>query len=420
MTVDPSSSTERESNESWFRRSVLSLCLGFSTGGCLRSDIVAPGSQNSNTNKSSEQSANDTESSATDTNPQSITKPTHIEKRWTIDSSEPFIVRIAPDGDTAFIAGESGVRAVTTGGGRVQWKRDTEPVRTAPTITDETLYVPGSNGTLYALSREDGKLRWKFQGKKGLTTVPLHLPKKDRLIVGAGESDGMTVGSVGESEFDPTYLYGLNLAGESVWSIKTAGGNPVSSTAYHDGVLYLRTVNLLEAFDPVEGMKRPWEPELGKAKWDRPNDVRYHTKRMYTDTQGIYVPTRDGIVSIGHDGNYRWVFRPYDSPTQYKYHRGILYIGSEDNGVYAISPDDGSQLWRVSLSSTITTIATVDKTLWCGDKSGSVSALGIDSGERLIDSNIGHCVDSLDVDGEQTRLVISPDSGVSGWAIDKR
>ncbi|MBX0325421.1 PQQ-binding-like beta-propeller repeat protein [Halomicroarcula sp. F13] len=285
--------------------------------------------------------------------------------------------------------------AVSPADGAVEWTAETAPVFALPAISASTVYAPGHDGTLYALSRSDGSTTWTFEAGTGVTTVPLAATAQNRIVVGAGESDGKTVGSVGNSEFDPTYLYVLDTDGTEIWSVETANGDPVSATAIHEDRLYLRTHNRIEAHSLSDG-SRAWRVGPHDVQWDDISHTPYRAKRMFADTDGVYVPTQDGVTALAPDGTRRWRFEPFDSPRRYQYEPGTLYVAAEDNAVYALDTTDGSQRWRTQLDGAVNVLLRDRETLWTGTEAATLGQLRPDDGTQLFSHAVANAVEAGD------------------------
>lgn len=406
------------SQRRWTRRGFVGIVVGSATTGCLRTGTDSPSSPESETPATEEsvteepateglvtptEPATSTEEMRTATPPQS--RPTGISQEWSAEFiGRVSVIKTAPDDEMVVVAGENGIGAVAPSTGERVWTTSTDRIRALPAISATTVYAAGRNGTLHALARSDGSTQWTFDGETGLTTVPLVFPDRDRVVVGAGQSDGRQVGSIGDSEFDPTYLYVLDTDGSRVWSVETAGGNPVTATAVHDDRLYLRTVNRVEAYSLTDGT-RAWRLGVTDLQWDNVSHAPYRGKRMFATENGIYVPTKDGVTALAPDGARQWRFEPFDRPRRYQYEPGSLYVGAADNAVYAIDTADGSQIWRTQLDGTINMLVRDGDSLWIGTETGTVGLLSSDSGETRFTQSIADSVASGDVGTE--RLVIS-------------
>ncbi|WP_254280534.1 PQQ-binding-like beta-propeller repeat protein [Haloarcula marina] len=394
-------SEARSEPHRWTRRGFASLLAGAVSAGCLRTGTgdATPTASGTDAPPGTTEAAAATaidENAATNADTDT---PSGLGEAWATDlSGRTNVVRVAPDGDTVIVGGLEGISAVSAADGTVAWTTDTSMLFTLPAVTASTVYAPGDDGTLYALSQSDGSTRWTFEAETGLTTVPLAVTERARLIVGAGETGGRTVGAVGESEYDPTYLYALDMTGTEVWSIETANGDPVSAVAVHDDRLYLRTYNRIEAHSLSDGT-RTWRVGPHDVQWENISRTPYRARRMFADENGVYAPTRDGITALAPDGTKRWRFEPFDSPSRYQYAPGTLFVGAEDNAVYAVDTADGSRRWRTQLDGAVNVLVRDGEALWTGTEAATIGQLDPESGEQVFTHGVADAVAAGDAVG---------------------
>ncbi len=109
----------------------------------------------------------------------------------------------------------------------------------APAIQDGVLYVGNMDGHLYALQAQDGRLKWRFKTRGGVTSSPW---VQDGTVYVGSKDD---------------HLYALDAAtGQPSWKFKT-GDDVLGSPAIKDGVLYIGSNdNNLYAIDIRTGQER--------------------------------------------------------------------------------------------------------------------------------------------------------------------
>jgi len=115
-----------------------------------------------------------------------------------------------------------------------------------------------------------------------------------------------------------------------------------------------------------------------------------------------YVPTDEGVLLALdiRDGTVRWTsvigrrtslgqvdnWDIYQSSPSVS--DGVVYVGSADGGVYAVSADDGRQKWRFQTNHVVrATPAVVDGRVFCGSFDGKVYALDAATGKELWEVN---------------------------------
>ncbi|MFP4590825.1 MAG: PQQ-binding-like beta-propeller repeat protein [Halobacteriales archaeon] len=218
------------------------------------------------------------------------------------------------------------------------WTRETDDaIWASPVVADGTVYVGSYDGDLYAVSAEDGEVRWRF-------------PTGDRIDGTAAVADGTVyVGS-----FDRN-IYALDAeSGDERW-VYGNEGIVRSSPTVADGTVYIGTHCRVEEcsayYDarwPTVGYVLALDAETGDLEW------RYETG--------------DGVLP-----------KP-------AVHDGTVYATSSDSTVYALDAADGSRRWDHATAAPImgSPVARSDAVV-VGDLSGTVTALTPGDGERLWD-----------------------------------
>ena len=401
------------------RRGLLGVGLGVALAGCLRSS-----SDTGTATKTGKTPPNAERTPTPDASPGLQSTPTGLTEVWS-DENDALCLRAAPSNRSVFVGAENGVSEIDPSDGSLRWDQETEKIRTRPTVTDSTVYVSGQEGTFYALSRDGGNERWTYEADIGLTTVPIALPEQDRIVVGAGENSGSAVGVDGadtESEYSTTYAYGLDTDGNEVWTVETANGDPVTGTAVHDGVVYVRTKNRMDTYDLSDGTERDADFGVHDVQWDiqSPMDSTYYSNRVAADETGVYLLTQDYVASVIHNGTHRWTFEPFDNSLRFQYESGTVYISAADNALYAIDAAEGSRKWRVQLDGTPKALLLSDGYLWSSDTSNTITAVESDSGNVAFSQSVGEPFDTFSADlavaGQY--LVYSAERQTRGFEIE--
>ena len=268
------------------------------------------------------------------------------------------------------------------GQGGVRWSvRTGGTVRSSPAVTAARVFAGSGDGFLYAVDRVTGKVAWKFNGGSAVHSSPA---VAGGLVV--AETVNGRIFAVDER------------SGRLRWSVQTGPavlGNMGTRIEYD----YFISSPVVAGQTVVIGGRDGWvyalDRRTGKQRW------RVQTKGRVSGTPAV----SDGQVVVGSfdgrvyaldltTGAERWVFRTigdtidlekagYDrravqsSPVIWN---GTVFVGSRDDGLYAIDAKTGAQRWRVS-----------HRISWV------VSSPAVDDhGRVFVGSSDGHFVQSVD------------------------
>jgi outer membrane protein assembly factor BamB len=324
---------------------------------------------------------------------------------WTFPASEPTVTSIGnvttnpainDSGTTIYVtANDSGTRnlwAINTNDGSLKWDfPDSDPAVSTINRTDESSPAVDRNGVIYVgtdVSSSSGKVfainpdgtqKWVYataDSGEGSVTV-------DR---SGGTYDGHIYVTTDGGEvlaFEPTS------AGLPFWSFPTSPDIETAPAVSKDGsIIYAigenGTVFAINASD-------------GSSAWGSPPDTTgtYHDNDPVVDTSGgvfegtIYIMSDEGYLSsVRADGTgFNWEQVPIKdaaagSPNSSMSSPavgpdGIIYVGSNDNYLYAINPSDGSTKWRLNLINDVRSSPTVgvDGTVYVGSDNNEVYAI---------------------------------------------
>jgi polyvinyl alcohol dehydrogenase (cytochrome) len=215
--------------------------------------------------------------------------------------------------------------------------------RSQPAVAGNTLFVGSQNGTVYALDRATGCIRWTFstiaEVRTGIVVSPWELPLREPPLIFFGD----LVGNV----------YAVNaMTGELAWRDRPDDHPSLTLTAapaLHAGTLYvpLSSLEVTEAADPnyacctFRGGVAAYEAQSGKKRW-----VGYTI-----DTPPRVVGENAvGTDRIAPSGAPVWNTPAIDPK------RGRLYVGTGENysspanetsdAIVALNLADGSIAWH--------------------------------------------------------------------------
>jgi outer membrane protein assembly factor BamB len=267
------------------------------------------------------------------------------EFRWqyTVGGGSPYIdssAAVTADGVIYFGTGDlgpdsySGALVALTPGGVTLWqpKRVDAPVDSSPAIgPDGTIYFADSGGVVYALNREDGSEKWRFDVSTdtGSITPIQSSPVVDRqgsVYIGAGFNS----------------VYALTPDGKRKWRFDT--GDYVSATPAlgADGTLYIGSLDgYLYALDSRDGSLK-WRFNAGAPIFSSAVVRADGTVIFGCDSDPADPAGRGSVFAVTpgeHGAVQLWRYRTNDhvgsSPVIDK--DGFIYVGSDDKKLHAIA-----------------------------------------------------------------------------------
>ncbi len=274
--------------------------------------------------------------------------PDAVEVEWSLPINEvghtaaKASPRPTPNGETIVIPADTGkVYAVEPDGTQV-WSVETGAtnlgIHGTPLIVDDTAYIGGYDGALYAFDVETGERvwktsRWRLHGAIAIGSSPVYW---DGVIYVVAE-----------------YNYPLQEPSGTMWALDAETGAPL----WNDDRLWGMPHPSL-AIDPAteriitgsnDGVCYCWEFPSLEFAWS------YETGAEIKGT----IPTYDGRAFVGSwdghfyclnldDGSKEWSFEtgsiimsnPGIDPDA-----GVVYMGSDDRRVYALDTETGDELW---------------------------------------------------------------------------
>ncbi|WP_425600924.1 PQQ-binding-like beta-propeller repeat protein [Haloterrigena alkaliphila] len=267
-----------------------------------------------------------------------------------------------PDGETIVFAGDSGWVHAYAPNGEKRWATLTGATELgfhgSAAIVDDTVYIGGYDGDLYALDRETGDLVWRTRSR----------------------------------DLEGTLAIG-------------------SSPAYYDGRLYV----IAEYGSPSSGALWEIDPETGEPTWsdDRIWGQPHPSPTIDLDAGRILAGSNDGVV-------YCWAFPSLQFAWSFQTggeggpdgeskadgafrlgaqikgtvaaHDGYGYVGSWDDTFYCIDLEDGTEEWAFETDGSIMANPAVDvdeDVVYMGNDDGAVYAIDAKSGEELWSADVG-------------------------------
>ena len=259
------------------------------------------------------------------------------------------------------------------------WSRDTgdgtreQRVKLVPALVGERVYAADRNGSVAAYQLEDGKLLWRT---------------KTKLAISAGPGVGEGLVLVGSSEAE---LAALNAeTGEPVWRAAVSS-EILSVPQIHTGVVIVQTVDgNITGLDAEDG-KRLWihdrsAPVLTLRGTSTPLVAEGVVLAGFANGKMTALEVRSGrqiweaAVAISHGRSE--LQRIVDIDADAVIRDGILYAGSYQGRLVAISLIDGRMLWNRDMS-TYSGIAVDRRQVYVSDADSEVWALERSNGASL-------------------------------------
>ena len=254
------------------------------------------------------------------------------------------------DGHTrVFWGGADGtLRAADPATGAVLWSLATEGrIRSTPAVADGKVVVGSGDGRIYAVDAATGALLWRhdtrgtalFSGDFGFDRRTIQSSPaiaQGRVLVGA--RDG--------------WLYALDLAtGRELWSFDNEVSWVNSSPAVADGRVFSGSSDRrwIQAVDATTG-EEIWRIGTANVVWTSP---------VVVDST-LYASAGDAVVRAldVRDGSVRWrTTLPAPSHGSPTVDDGVLFLGTEDGGFYALRTGGGRSLRRAVFHDSATTAA---------------------------------------------------------------
>ncbi len=284
--------------------------------------------------------------------------------KWQVDlpdwvDASPLVGR---DGATIYVGCWDGkFYALNRESGTVKWSYDTEAFisASAAQAPDGTLYVPGGDGLLHALT-ESGAVKWVFPAADWIQFAPavaadgvvyfgswddsFYAVNPDGSLVWSAQTGGDLVGGAAVAA-DGTvvfgsrdrYVYALNLDGSSKWSLETGDSVEAAPVIGPDGTVYIGS---------TDGVFRAIAPN-GTVKWSRDLGAEiYATAAVRADGSVIVGASDYRVHAWSATGAPLWTIEAGDwidsSPVVAS--SGRIYVGSYDKKLYAIHGTAGPAL----------------------------------------------------------------------------
>jgi outer membrane protein assembly factor BamB len=294
------------------------------------------------------------------------------------------------DGETIVMAGDTGFVHGVRPSGEPRWLTETGATdlgfHGSPAIVDDTAYIGGYDGDLYAIDVTDGEIVWRTRSH----------------------------------ELENTLAIG-------------------SSPAYYDGTLYV----IAEYGSPSSGALWTFDAATGEPTWhdDRIWGQPHPSPTIDLEAGRICAGSNDGVLYCWEFPSleFAWEFQTggEDGPDgeeqaggEFRHgaeikgaaaaHDGYAYVGSWDEHFYCIDLEDGSEAWSFDLGHRSMANPALDPeadVVYTGSNNERVHALDCETGDELWSADVGGAVIGALTITAETVLVGSYDTHL--YALDR-
>lgn len=210
-------------------------------------------------------------------------------------------------------------------------------VYSSPIVDDSTLYIGSNDSCLYALDKQNGKLKWKFRTGGEIRSQPL-------LYNGSvifNSTDGL-VYSINKRNAEEQWIYRTN--GEKtldIWDYY------LSSPVYSENKVFVGS---------GDGNIYAIEPNSGALIWKFKTDGIVHATPLIYDEK-VYVGSFDGCFYAlsAYNGDLVWKFKTVGDAYFPKgeiqkgaaVYKNSVIFGSRDYNIYSLNIETGRGLWNM-------------------------------------------------------------------------
>lgn len=180
----------------------------------------------------------------------------------------------------------------------------------SPVVVNNVVYIGSDNNYIYALNASNGSVLWRFDAGVGNETVATR---------SVAVANGVVYGSSSD-QVDHSYLFAINATnGQQLWRDKVLN-QLFTDVKFANGTIYLASSAITKEGGPhtTDSYVYAYDPKTGSRLW----------------------------IS-GKIGNL-----VLSAPT---IANGVVYVGSQDDAVYALNASTGAKIWRQPLAGPINT-----------------------------------------------------------------
>ncbi|HCE58862.1 MAG TPA: hypothetical protein DER09_13795 [Prolixibacteraceae bacterium] len=297
--------------------------------------------------------------------------------KWKLKTSKPIFSSPVISENTVYLGGtDSVLYAIDFESGKEKWRfRTNGEIRSNVCIDEDFIYLNGGDGTIYKLEKQSGKVVWDFEtkGEKKVDfadyfqSTPVLL--NDMLFFGSGDG----------------YFYAVDAKkGKEIWKFKT--GNAVHTTpAIANGKVFFGSFDgFVYALDLQKG-KLVWKFKTVGHKYFPTGDVN-GSPTVFKNK--VFIGARDyNFYALDQEKGFcHWnkaFFRGWALNSSIS--DSVLYIGSADERVLiGADPETGAEFWKTNMEFLVFGNNTYSKTLlYVGTTNGKLQAFSKLTGKYI-------------------------------------
>ncbi len=243
--------------------------------------------------------------------------------------------------------------------------------KSSPLVHEKRLYLGSTNDTMYCI--EDDNIKWKFKAEADLESSPTMW--QNDLIFCAKD------GKMYNVDPDNAFFH---------WMFDAGAGNSFTSAPVASGK-FIFAGNSDTKMYAING-------DLGTLKWTFPTGYPIYSSPLIFGASCIFGSDDSKLYCVDTaTGLHRWQepFKTNDRIRSSPYGKdNIIYVGSYDYNIYAISILNGQQKWKYKTYGLIKSSPLVyDGMLYCGSHDKFVYGLDLVTGKPKWVQNIGGVVE---------------------------
>jgi eukaryotic-like serine/threonine-protein kinase len=238
-----------------------------------------------------------------------------------------------------------------------------------PTLAEETIYVPLSNGNIVALQTDNGELLWRsevggrvsaspFSDLKGVYIASESLPSKSKYPQAMGTLRAL-------SPQNGITLWMHSLPSPVRGALISNGATLFGGTA--DGRVY--------------ALKK----DTGETLWVKYNSAPFASNPILHGGN-LYIGDEEGklIVIDQATGNTVWFYRTRKAiRAPVAISGGIVFVGSTDGTIYALNETTGRLKWRSRTNAAVQSVQTTERCILATSLDNFVYCISIQHGEKI-------------------------------------